>query len=309
MAEAACLTLEPAAKNSVMSLLVKRMKMVVSNSAAQPDSSLPNVAYISKEVQPKEETIQVTDNKTDGDKGADENCSVGDTEEKKAQNGAEKMMEEATVYHSYQVRRSEPLEKLKEIAEVSKELTNVKTSIQAFEHSSDLQNDEKQRIALGENIMRLLLKLEIIQICVIDASPLDPALNVAADGGTEILKREPDHEEEEVEPIIELPIGLLDEEETVESKSVNDKDMERMMELPVGFLDEEGTIESELVKHVAAERVPPTVEEECSVAAKDTQPEPKQQMEEQEEVQSSEESSGWVKVEISKEEELESRTH
>ncbi|XLU80242.1 hypothetical protein S245_003662, partial [Arachis hypogaea] len=73
------------------------------------------------------------------------------------------------VYRSYQVRRSEPLEKLKQIAEVSKELTNVKTSIQAFEHSSDLQNDEKQRIALGENIMRLLLKLETIQVCVTDA--------------------------------------------------------------------------------------------------------------------------------------------
>ncbi|XLR62913.1 hypothetical protein S83_021183, partial [Arachis hypogaea] len=33
----------------------------------------------------------------------------------------------------------------------------------AFEHSSDLQNDEKQRIALGENIMRLMRKLDTIQ--------------------------------------------------------------------------------------------------------------------------------------------------
>ncbi|XLS80410.1 hypothetical protein HN51_046241 [Arachis hypogaea] len=178
----------------------------------------------------------------------------------------------------------------------------------------------------------MLHEVCICFVILLFQSPLNPALNVAAepnvapneapldediaasefimDGGTEILKHEPDHEEEEVEPIIELPIGLPDEEETIESKSVkHDKDMERMMELPVGFLDEEGTIESELVKHVAAERVPPAVEEECSVAAKDTQPEPKQQMEEQEEVQSSEESSGWVKVEISKEEELESRTH
>ncbi|XLU98625.1 hypothetical protein S245_012965, partial [Arachis hypogaea] len=32
-----------------------------------------------------------------------------------------------------------------------------------FEHSSDLQNDEKQRIALGENIMRLMRKLDTIQ--------------------------------------------------------------------------------------------------------------------------------------------------
>ncbi|XLS80411.1 hypothetical protein HN51_046242 [Arachis hypogaea] len=46
------------------------------------------------------------------------------------------------------------------------------------------------------------------------------------------------------------------------------------------------------------ETVPPAVEKQCSVAAKDNQLEP-------EEVQSSEESSdGWVKVEFSKEEEL-----
>ncbi|XLS80738.1 hypothetical protein HN51_046569 [Arachis hypogaea] len=44
--------------------------------------------------------------------------------------------------------------------------------------------------------------------------------------------------------------------------------------------------------------IPPAVEKQCSVAAKDNQLEP-------EEVQSSEESSdGWVKVEFSKEEEL-----
>ncbi|XLR09674.1 hypothetical protein S83_037612 [Arachis hypogaea] len=88
-------------------------------------------------------------------------------------------------------------------------------------------------------------------------SPLDLALNVAVepnvapneapldediaasefnkDGGTEFLKREPDHEEKEVEPIMELPIGLLDEEEKIESKSVKrDEDMEHMMELLMG---------------------------------------------------------------------------
>ncbi|XLR52870.1 hypothetical protein S83_003542 [Arachis hypogaea] len=114
------------------------------------------------------------------------------------------------------------------------------------------------------------------------------------DGGTEFSEREPDHEEEEVEPIMELPIGLLDEEETIESKSVKrDEDMECMMELLVGLLDEEGTIESEAMW--------------CCCKRHSTGP--KQQMEEQEEVQSSEESAGWVKVEISKKEELKNRTH
>ncbi|XP_020970032.1 BAG family molecular chaperone regulator 6-like [Arachis ipaensis] len=221
-----------------------------------------------------------------------------------------------------------------------------KLLFQAFEHSSDLQNNEKQRIALGENIMRLLLKLETIQglhpsfretrkslarkltcfqqrldsvmakrsqqqtnefidkkpvedisanlqneehvkdqpeekvaVSCEDSSvginddmmgkdriefqsPLDLALNVAEEptvapnehhlmrilqhlNSTRMVeqKREPDHEEEEVEPIMELPIGLLDEEETIESKSVKrDEDMERMMERLMGLLDEEGTI-------------------------------------------------------------------
>ncbi|XLR09634.1 hypothetical protein S83_037572 [Arachis hypogaea] len=81
--------------------------------------------------------------------------------------------------------------------------------------------------------------------------------------------------------------------------------MESITKLPVGLLVEEGTIESKLVKCDTVERVPPAEEEQCSVAAKDTQPKPEQQIEEQEEVQSSDESSdGWVKVEISKEEEL-----
>ncbi|XP_027906465.1 BAG family molecular chaperone regulator 6 [Vigna unguiculata] len=66
-------------------------------------------------------------------------------------------------YRGYQVRKWEPLKKLKQIDEVRKEVTNVQDRVQAFERSSDLQNDEKQKIAIGENIMRLLLKLDTIQ--------------------------------------------------------------------------------------------------------------------------------------------------
>ncbi|MED6139358.1 Large proline-rich protein bag6 [Stylosanthes scabra] len=557
--------------------------------AAQPDSGLPNAPNVSKEAQPKVETIQVTENKTDGDEGVVENCSVGDTEEKKAQNEAENTMEEASkldeandsskptseggkerknlsdvdaailiqaAYRGYQVRRSEPLKKLKQIAEVSKELTNVKDCIQAFEHSSDLQNDEKQRIALSENIMRLLLKLDTIQglhpsfretrkslareltslqerldsvmakisqqqthefvdekpveefsvnlqneehvkdqheekaavpredssVGIKDdrmekdriefQSPLDQALNVAAepnvapnevvdegnhasdlsvelegrsevdntslgidnsdanafrelparfidedgtdlsskneeqnekakedssgihllkempvgvldedttkfvkddgetkvehveslvelpvglvdediagseinkDDGTGFSKHGADHKQEELEAIVELPVGLLDENTAASESKENDdgtdipegqqqhEDLEPTMELPVGLLDEEETVESksvklaedmehttelpvvlldedetksELVKRDEPETVPPATEEQCSFVVKDTQPEHEQQMEEREEVQSSEGSDGWVKVEFSKEEEL-----
>lgn len=66
-------------------------------------------------------------------------------------------------YRGYQVRKWEPLTKLKQIDEVRKEVTNVQDRVQAFERSSGLQNDDKQKIAIGENIMRLLLKLDTIQ--------------------------------------------------------------------------------------------------------------------------------------------------
>lgn len=66
-------------------------------------------------------------------------------------------------YRGYQVRKWEPLKKLKQIDEVRKEVTDVHGRVQAFERSSDLQNDEKQKIAIGETIMRLLLKLDTLQ--------------------------------------------------------------------------------------------------------------------------------------------------
>jgi len=67
-------------------------------------------------------------------------------------------------YRGYQVRKWEPLTKLKQIDEVRKEVTNVQDRVQAFERFSGLQNDVKQKIAIVENIMRLLLKLDTIQV-------------------------------------------------------------------------------------------------------------------------------------------------
>lgn len=67
-------------------------------------------------------------------------------------------------YRGFQVRKWEPLKKMREIAEVSKHVSDVKGSIQDLEASSDTLNVERQRVAIGETIMRLLLKLDIIQV-------------------------------------------------------------------------------------------------------------------------------------------------
>ncbi|CAJ1950295.1 unnamed protein product [Sphenostylis stenocarpa] len=191
------------------------------NDQAQPKLNNQNAPNTSEEVKPKEKTIQVSEYKTNENKGVDrrdgchgkinvnitsehpkgtrETCTDGDAykaTDKKAGQGAENMLEENTklrevkdssalsdvrskegrvlsdadaailiqaAYRGYQVRKWEPLKKLKQIDEVRKEVINVQDCVQAFERSSGLQNDDKQKIAIGETIMRLLLKLDTLQ--------------------------------------------------------------------------------------------------------------------------------------------------
>ncbi|KAK7274269.1 hypothetical protein RIF29_15352 [Crotalaria pallida] len=149
----------------------------------------------SEKVKQQERTILVTENRTSEHKAA-ESGTDGNKEETEIEKGAGNMMEEANVlkqvtdsskptdegkrekkvlsdidaavliqavYRGYQVRKWEPLKKIKQLAEVNKEVTDVKGCVQAFEKSFDLQSVEKQRIAIGETIMRLLLKLDTIQ--------------------------------------------------------------------------------------------------------------------------------------------------
>lgn len=68
-----------------------------------------------------------------------------------------------SAYRGFEVRRWEPLKKLKQIAKVQEQLVVVKDKIYALESSSDLQKDDQQRLVIGEMIMSLLLKLDAIQ--------------------------------------------------------------------------------------------------------------------------------------------------
>ncbi|KAF3456545.1 hypothetical protein FNV43_RR01198 [Rhamnella rubrinervis] len=67
-----------------------------------------------------------------------------------------------SAYRGFDVRMG-PLKKLKQIAEIREQLVDVRNHIQTLESSSDLQKDNKQKVLIGESIMRLLLKLDAIQ--------------------------------------------------------------------------------------------------------------------------------------------------
>lgn len=67
-----------------------------------------------------------------------------------------------SVYRGFQVRRWEPLKKLKHIGRIRDQMSTVRSQIRSLEESSDL--DEKQKLLIGETIMNLLLQLDTIQV-------------------------------------------------------------------------------------------------------------------------------------------------
>ncbi|KAJ8621678.1 hypothetical protein MRB53_030207 [Persea americana] len=68
-----------------------------------------------------------------------------------------------SAYRGYEVRRWEPLKKLRQIARIRKQVDEIREQIQDIESSAKLQVDEKQRVVLNETIMSLLLQLDTFQ--------------------------------------------------------------------------------------------------------------------------------------------------
>ncbi|XP_021767168.1 BAG family molecular chaperone regulator 6 [Chenopodium quinoa] len=66
-----------------------------------------------------------------------------------------------SAYRGYNVRRWEPIKKLKHIAKVHEEAIRVKNLIKDLESRSAIE--DKEKVAIGETIMNLLLKLDSIQ--------------------------------------------------------------------------------------------------------------------------------------------------
>ncbi|XP_013614733.1 PREDICTED: BAG family molecular chaperone regulator 6 [Brassica oleracea var. oleracea] len=93
-------------------------------------------------------------------------CEVQENEEKPAkktfsEEEAAKIIQSR--YRGYNVRRWEPIKKLKEIATVRKQMSDVKKRVQALELSADQHTDGKEIVVLGEMVMSLLLKLDSVQ--------------------------------------------------------------------------------------------------------------------------------------------------
>ncbi|KAL0373760.1 UNVERIFIED_CONTAM: BAG family molecular chaperone regulator 6 [Sesamum radiatum] len=68
-----------------------------------------------------------------------------------------------SAYRGFDIRRWEPIKKLKQIAKVREQIDEVKHLIQAMESSPDSQGNNKQRNIIAETIMSLLLKLDTVQ--------------------------------------------------------------------------------------------------------------------------------------------------
>ncbi|KAL9253169.1 BAG family molecular chaperone regulator 6-like protein [Drosera capensis] len=77
--------------------------------------------------------------------------------------GAEAATVIQSAYRGYELRRCEPLKKLKQIAEIRKEAVEIKNRIDAIESCHGATVDAKEKVILGETIMKLLLKLDTIQ--------------------------------------------------------------------------------------------------------------------------------------------------
>ncbi|KAH7863482.1 hypothetical protein Vadar_018053 [Vaccinium darrowii] len=111
-------------------------------------------------VEPKTETLkeQLGENKAKVEKPEE----VKQVERKKLSE-AEAAVVIQSAYRGFQVRRWEPLKKMKKIAEVREQAAEIRSRVEALESCRDISRDNKQRVVIGESIMSLLLKLDTIQ--------------------------------------------------------------------------------------------------------------------------------------------------
>lgn len=84
-------------------------------------------------------------------------------QERKILSDSEAAAKIQSAYRGYDVRRWEPLKKLRQIAKIREEATEVKKHIEAYESCAGSCINDREKVAVGETIMNLLLKLDTIQ--------------------------------------------------------------------------------------------------------------------------------------------------
>ncbi|EXB52711.1 BAG family molecular chaperone regulator 6 [Morus notabilis] len=133
---------------------------VVEKTSDGPKVSAPSAMHTSAEVSEKSTTQKMAEPQeaTDLPTASNERKL-----EKKTLSDVEAAVLIQSAYRGFEVRRSEPIKKLKQRAEVREQVADVRSRIQALESSSDTQRDAKQKLLIEETIMRLLLKLDAIQ--------------------------------------------------------------------------------------------------------------------------------------------------
>ncbi|XP_057499773.1 BAG family molecular chaperone regulator 6-like [Actinidia eriantha] len=118
-------------------------------------------------VKEDKEVGEVEEEKTGGSIGSEEEEISEEVKKPKWENlsEAEAAVAIQSAYRRFEVRRWEPLKKMKLIAEVREQVGSVKGRVEALENSPDISsaNKHKQMVVIGETIMSLLLKLDTIQ--------------------------------------------------------------------------------------------------------------------------------------------------
>ncbi|XP_047314956.1 BAG family molecular chaperone regulator 6 isoform X2 [Impatiens glandulifera] len=229
------------------------------------------------ELKEENKLLQVADEHTDPKTKEVGNSEGMDSKEVSQENVTRKKLlteAEAAVliqaaYRGYEVRKWEPIKKLKEIGKVRDELDGVKSRFKAS--SSSLE--EKERSLIGEMIMNLLLKLDTIQglhpvardmrkwtakelvklqeevDCAVKKGDVNKSLEIESSAETEEMKKHDD--EEEVNKSLEMESSAATE---VMKKHDDEEEVNKSLEL------ESGSSTEEMKKHDDEEEVNKSLE-------------------------------------------------
>ncbi|XP_024996861.1 BAG family molecular chaperone regulator 6 isoform X3 [Cynara cardunculus var. scolymus] len=132
---------------------IKTIKVVERESLADPTENVPRGAG---------SLADPCDNVPRGEGNGSEKGIVCKAEKKFSENEAALIIQSAC--RGFQVRKSKPITKLRQIAEVGKQVIELRERVQELESSSaGICFDGKQKLVIAETIMSLLLKLDTIQ--------------------------------------------------------------------------------------------------------------------------------------------------